>query len=92
MKTLKLTLKKKWFDMIASGEKTEEYRIPGPWIRSRLDGRSYDFVEFKNGYGKHVPTVTLEFKGWSYGHGEEKWGAQPLALYAVIKLGKVITP
>lgn len=26
MKTLNLTLKKKWFDMIASGEKEEEYR------------------------------------------------------------------
>lgn len=26
MKTLHLTLKKKWFDMISSGEKTEEYR------------------------------------------------------------------
>jgi hypothetical protein len=26
MKTLHLTLKKKWFDMIASGEKKEEYR------------------------------------------------------------------
>lgn len=26
MKTLTLSLKKKWFDMIASGEKKEEYR------------------------------------------------------------------
>lgn len=26
MKTLQLTIKKKWFDMIASGEKKEEYR------------------------------------------------------------------
>lgn len=26
MKTLNLTLRKKWFDMIASGEKKEEYR------------------------------------------------------------------
>lgn len=26
MKTLHLTLKKKWFDLISSGEKTEEYR------------------------------------------------------------------
>lgn len=25
MKTLTLSLKKKWFDMIASGKKTEEY-------------------------------------------------------------------
>ena len=32
MKTLKLTLKNIWFDMIASGEKTEEYReIKAHW-------------------------------------------------------------
>src|SRR5699024_7576635 len=33
MKTLNLTLKKKWFDMVASGDKTEEYReIKQYWI------------------------------------------------------------
>lgn len=33
MKELKLVLKKKWYDMIASGEKKEEYReITGYWI------------------------------------------------------------
>lgn len=34
MKTLHLNLKKKWFDMILSGEKTEEYReIKDFWIQ-----------------------------------------------------------
>ncbi len=38
MKTLHLTLKKKWFDMIASGEKTEEYReIKSYWIQRLLE-------------------------------------------------------
>ena len=33
-KTLHLTLKKKWYDMIASGEKKEEYReVKKYWIR-----------------------------------------------------------
>ncbi len=36
MKTLKLTLKKKWFDMILSGEKKEEYRDVKPYFNSRL--------------------------------------------------------
>jgi hypothetical protein len=36
MKTLKLTLKKKWFDMILSGEKKEEYREVKPYFNSRL--------------------------------------------------------
>lgn len=36
MKVLHLTLKKKWFDMIASGEKKEEYRELKPYWVSRL--------------------------------------------------------
>jgi len=35
-KTLHLTLKKKWFDMIASGEKKEEYRELKPYWVERL--------------------------------------------------------
>lgn len=34
--TLNLTLKKKWFDMIASGEKKEEYREIKPYWMNRL--------------------------------------------------------
>lgn len=36
MKILHLTLKKKWFDMTDSGEKTEEYREIKPYWISRL--------------------------------------------------------
>jgi hypothetical protein len=36
MKILHLTLKKQWFDMIASGEKKEEYREIKPYWVSRL--------------------------------------------------------
>lgn len=36
MKELKLVLKKKWYDMIASGEKTEEYREIKPFWEKRL--------------------------------------------------------
>jgi hypothetical protein len=35
-KVLHLTLKKKWFDMIASGEKKEEYREIKPFWATRL--------------------------------------------------------
>ncbi len=35
-KILKLTLKKKWFNMILSGEKTEEYREFNDYWKSRL--------------------------------------------------------
>lgn len=36
MKPLQLTLKKKWYDMILSGEKTEEYRDLKPYWATRL--------------------------------------------------------
>ena len=37
-KVLKLVVSKQWFDMIASGEKTEEYReIKGYWVRRLFD-------------------------------------------------------
>lgn len=36
MKTLDLVLKKKWYDMIASGEKIEEYREIKPYWITRL--------------------------------------------------------
>lgn len=91
MKILKLTLKKKWFDMIASGEKKEEYREPSDWINSRVNAEKfYDAVEFSNGYGPKAPKVTLEYKGFRYRGGKEKWGANPLRNYVVILLGEII--
>lgn len=48
-KILHLTLKKKWFDMIVSGEKKEEYReITGYWAQRLLlneDGNKYSLKE-----------------------------------------------
>lgn len=40
-KILHLTLKKKWFDMIASGEKKEEYREVKPYWINRLTWHEY---------------------------------------------------
>jgi len=40
MKTLHLNLKRKWFEMILSGEKTEEYRlIKKHWIRQLIKNK-----------------------------------------------------
>ena len=90
-RVLRLTLKRKWFDMIASGEKKEEYREPGKWILSRLEGKEYDRVEFKNGYGPNVPTMLVQYRGWSLSSGLKDWGAQPSVEYATIKLGRVLS-
>lgn len=72
MKILHLTLKKKWFDMIASGEKKEEYRQDKPYWKNRFVKEGYwhsqtckdfEIVRFKNGYAKDAPTIDVECKG-----------------------------
>lgn len=68
-KVLKLTLKKKWFDLMKDGFKKIEFRDPSDWIFSRLldengDKRKYDLIEFKNGYAKNAPSFYCEFLGW----------------------------
>jgi len=47
MKILRLTLKKKWFDMILSGEKLEEYReVKDYWAVRLLNGFSKTDIHF----------------------------------------------
>lgn len=87
--TLELTLKRRWFDMVASGEKKEEYRAPSDWILSRLHGKQYAHVRFRNGYAKKSPVVVCEYLGWETGHGKLEWGAG-FDIVVIIKLGRVI--
>lgn len=96
---LHLTLKKKWFDMISSGEKKEEYREIKPyWIKRLKDHgltnpkafREYDIVCFRNGYNKDAPIVYCVFEGIKIGKGSPDWGADPDTDYFIIKLGKIL--
>jgi uncharacterized protein YeaO (DUF488 family) len=57
---LKLNLHREFFDAIASGEKRIEYREASPYWKQRLEGRSYDYVEFRNGYAKDAPEMLVE--------------------------------
>jgi hypothetical protein len=93
LRVLRLTLKRKWFDMIASGEKREEYRTPGKWILSRLEGKEYDRIEFKNGYGQNVPTMEVEYLGWAYSFGKRQWGGggEQGKPFATIYLGRLLS-
>ena len=43
-KILHLTLKKKWFDMILSGEKTDEYREIKPYWTKRLIPKKHTHI------------------------------------------------
>lgn len=90
MNILHLTLKKKWFDLILSGKKTEEYREIKPYWEKRLMGKTYDKVIFRNGYGNHAPWFTIELKGITQGIGKSEWGAEEGKRYFVLSLGEII--
>ena len=86
MNTLHLPIKKQWFDMILSGEKTEEYREIKPYWFARIWGKPIDVVEIRNGYGKSAPSAIFECKGICKGIGKPEWGAPDKIVY-IISLG-----
>ena len=90
MNTLHLTIKKKWFDMILSGEKTEEYRDIKSYYNLRLIGKEYDTVVFRNGYASNAPQFTIELKSITPSIGKPEWGAEANKKYFVLYLGKII--
>ena len=57
---LHLTLKKKWFDLIKSGEKKVEYRQAKQYWIKRLYGRRFDEIHFHNGYSPDSPFMIVE--------------------------------
>ena len=66
---LPLVLKSKWYDMIASGEKKEEYReFKQHWMTRIINWRESFFVnykdfmviEFRLGYQKDAPRMAFE--------------------------------
>lgn len=98
MRNLNLTLNKKWFDMIASGEKKEEYReIKDYWTKRLTNQNSlfdngeikhFDTVTFKNGYSPFSPMMSFEVKEIVIAEGKPEWGAEKGAKYYVIRLGE----
>lgn len=57
MRKIEIFLARKWFDLIASGEKTSEYRQVKPfWTRLLKDAKPGDYIFFRRGYS-HVITV-----------------------------------
>ncbi len=88
---LTLPTKKKWFDMIKSGEKKEEYREIKPYYDSRfkyyLGGWEIGLldIKFRNGYSKNNPSIKCKVD-ISKGYGKPEWGAEPGKLYYVLKI------
>jgi hypothetical protein len=80
---LHLNLHREFFAQIAAGTKRIEYRDRKPYWRRRLEGRSYDVIQFRNGYASKAPEMQVEFLGV---HRIRKWGR---AKYA-IRLGRIL--
>lgn len=80
---LQLNLHREWFDAIACGTKKKEFRACSPYWATRLEGRNYREIHFRNGYATTAPWMRVEFKG------VRKQGRGQSAEY-VIRLGKVL--
>lgn len=104
-KVLYLPLKKEWFEMIASGKKTEEYRLMNDFWTKRICSKAKDgsfecskekfsYVEFTLGYPKKddiSKRMRFEISAiYPQKGGNPEWGANPDEMYFVIKLGNKI--
>jgi hypothetical protein len=92
---LHLTLKRKWFDLVLSGEKKEEYREVKPHWMTRFGYPhpivKWDQVLFRNGYAKNAPEIMIELKDIKTGLGDQDWGADWLNDEYILKLGNIIS-
>ena len=91
---LVLPIKMKWFDMIKSGEKKEEYREIKPYYDKRLgylaEGTGeIAIILLRNGYSYKSPTMKCKVSV-SIDTGYEGWGAEPNINYYVIKILEIL--
>ena len=84
--TLHLVLKYKWYDMIASGIKKEEYRDMKPYWEKQIWNRRTEikYVVFHRGYSSTTTTKAVEDIVESTGRPE--WGAEKNKKYYTLKL------
>ena len=94
---LTLPIKRKWFDMILSGEKKEEYRSLSTYWRERfvkalgqypasLPGGDSFYVLIRAGYGKSCPTARLCVQWERCRYGKPEWGADGNTKYNVLHI------
>lgn len=90
MNVLHLTLKKQWFDMIASGQKREEYREIKPHWNRILNMKQYEAIRFRNGYRPDSPTMLIRLNTIMTGLGIVEWGAPPAQRVYILSLGEIL--
>ncbi|MGF7011956.1 hypothetical protein M2146_002510 [Lachnospiraceae bacterium PF1-22] len=96
---LTLPIKQKWFDMILSGVKKEEYREIKPYYTSRFKNlykapmntwkSSSKQIMFRNGYAQNSPAFIAECT-IKIGFGKEEWGAEEKVKYYIINIEKIV--
>lgn len=78
---LTLPIKKKWFDMIASGEKLEEYRSDTAYYAARFGGEMNAGGQIKiclrNGYRANSPKLYCTIKAHLRCGARPEWGGNP---------------
>ena len=87
---LTLPIKKKWFDMIKSGEKKEEYRKINEYYGTRfgrlgVGDNSIHEILLRNGYNKTSPTLKCKVI-INIDYGYIGWGADIGKFYFVLKI------
>ena len=68
-----LIVKREWFQLIAYGDKLEEYREVKPYWEKRLSRRPTSKVVFRLGYNKGAPMVEREIESVRKGFANPLW-------------------
>ncbi len=97
-----LPIKRKWFDMILSGEKKEEYREIKQYYKSRFKNvfhmGPYSFIPvgnerkqimFRNGYSKNSPSFIADCS-LDIKQGKTEWGAEKGIDYYVLTIHGIV--
>jgi hypothetical protein len=82
-RVLHLSLERRFFDQIATGQKDLEFRKYTPYWYKRLADRLFDEIVFTNGYGNYRPQMRVQCLGITV---EET----PLGKQFVIRLGRIL--
>jgi hypothetical protein len=96
--TLHLTLHRKAFEVMVTGEKDIEFRANNTWMKSRLINKGgtvkkYQAIKFVNGYGKDKPYFICQYKGYGWISGVFQYsnGLEVLADNCIgIRCGKIL--
>ena len=59
-KVLHLNLFRKYFDQIAEGTKTIEFRDKTDYWKKRIEGNHFTHIKFQLAYSKNPPTMLVE--------------------------------